>query len=216
MGNGRRNFHKIFASASLGFALACVIVIPCSAHAAATNAASSSKSSSNSSTGSMKREAASAQFARAEELRAALNTKAWDKRTLAEYKRVATSYQRVYLITPHAVEVPDAIIAVAELNSEMGDRFGRTYYQSSVDAYNYLIKEYPTSKYVQDAQLRVAKLQKDQLGDPAAATKTYQEFQKNYPRSPRRREVQEALAELALQKSAETGEAMTARNAPVT
>jgi N-acetylmuramoyl-L-alanine amidase len=222
MGNGRRNFHKIFASASLGFALACAIAIPCPASESSTDSAGSGKSSSSSSkgsassasTGSMKREAASAQFARAEELRAALNAKAWDKRTLADYKRVVTSYQRVYLITPHAMEVPDAILAVAELNSEMGDRFGRTYYQSSVDAYNYLVKEYPTSKYVQDATLRVAKLQKDQLGDPAAATKTYQEFQKNYPRSPRKREVQEALAELALQKSAETGEAMTAKNAP--
>jgi N-acetylmuramoyl-L-alanine amidase len=190
---GRKNLLKAFAGVSLGFALLAVCAIPC----AATSAAA---------TNSMKREAASAQYARAEELRSALNAKAWDKRTLADYKKVVTTYQRVYMITPRAAEVPDAILAVAELNTEMGDRFGRSYYQVAADAYQYLIHEYPGSKYVQDAQLRMAKLQKDQLGDPVAATKSYQDFQKNYPRSPRKREVQEALAELALQRNAGTGD----------
>ena len=36
----------------------------------------------------------------------------------------------------------------------MGDRFGRSYYQTAVDSYQFLIREYPTSKYVQDAMLR--------------------------------------------------------------
>jgi N-acetylmuramoyl-L-alanine amidase len=53
--------------------------------------------------------------------------------------------------------------------------------------------------------LRLAHMQKDQLGDPAAATRSYQEFQKKYPRSTHKREVQEALAELAVMKSAEAG-----------
>ncbi len=56
-----------------------------------------------------------------------------------------------------------------------------------------------------------------QLGDPAAATKTYQDFQKKYPRSAHKREVQEALAELALLRNAETGQldAKTIQPAPV-
>jgi N-acetylmuramoyl-L-alanine amidase len=165
-----------------------------------------------------KREAASAQFARAQEMRGALNEKAPDKRTLADYKRVLTTYQRVYLITPHAMEVPDAMVAVGELNTEMGDRFGRSYYQAAAEAYQFLIREYPTNKFVPDAMLRMAQLQKDQLGDPAAATKTYQDFQKKYPRSAHKREVQEALAELALQRNAEAGQldAKTAQPAPAT
>ena len=190
---GRKHFLRTFAGVSLGFSLTAASAVPRLAAATATN-------------NSMRREAASAQFARAEELRTALNAKPWDKRTLADYKKVVVTYQRVYMITPHAMEVPDAILAVAELNTEMGDRFGLSYYQAAADAYQYLIREYPSSKYIQDAQLRMAKLQKDQLGDPAAATKSYQDFLRNYPRSPRKREVQEALAELALQKSAETGE----------
>jgi hypothetical protein len=73
-----------------------------------------------------RRQAASAQFARAEELQAALNDKAAGKRSLAEYKQVVSSYHRVYLITPHAPEVPESLAAVAGLYVEMGGRFGRS------------------------------------------------------------------------------------------
>ncbi len=105
-----------------------------------------------------KRQAASTQFARAEELRAQLNSKPADKRKLSEYKQVVSSYRRVYLITPHAAEVPDALLAVAELYTEMGDRFGRSYYQLAADSYQFLLHQYPTSHYGQDAMLRVARL----------------------------------------------------------
>ena len=146
----------------------------------------------------VKRQAASAQFARAEDQRAALNDKPANKRSLAEYKQVVSTYRRVYLITPHAPEVPESLVAIAELCVEMGDRFGRSYYQEAADSYRFLIHEYPTSKYGQDAMFKVAELEKDQLGDPKRASKTYDEFLKKYPRSPRRREAQEARAELAL------------------
>ena len=198
MSLGQKNFHKLFAGASLGFALLGWSALPCPAAAATTRS-------------SVKREAAGTQFTKAEEQRAALNARAPEKRTLAEYKQVAASYRRVYLITPHAAEVPDALFAVGELNTEMGNHFGRSYYQAAVDSYGFLIREYPTSKYVQDAMLRAAQLQKAQLGDSAAATKSFQDFQKKFPRSTHKREVQEALAELALMRNAEAGD-LTAKN----
>ena len=194
---GRTNFHKSFASASLGFILLVLVILP---YASATNTT----------TNASKREAATSQFARAEELRAALNAKPAEQRSLAEYRRVVTAYQRVYMITPHSGEVPDALMSVGELNTEMGDHFGRSYYQSAADAYAYLIKEYPASKHVQDAMLRLGKLQKDQLDESAGATKTFQDFEKKYPRSAHKREAQEALAELALLKSTETSDKATA------
>jgi N-acetylmuramoyl-L-alanine amidase len=193
MNRGAKSFHQIFAVVSLCFAFLLAGLVPSPLHAGTT-------------TSSVKREAASSQFARAEELRGLLNSKAPDQRTLSEYKKVVAGYQRVYMITPHAPEVPDALFAVAELNTEMGDRFGRSYFQTAADTYSYLIRDYPSSKHVQDAMLRLADLQKDQLGDLSAATKTYQEFAKKYPRSAHKREVQEDLAELALRRSAETGE----------
>jgi N-acetylmuramoyl-L-alanine amidase len=202
MSLGQKKFHKLFAGASLGFALLGWSAIPRPVAAATTNS-------------SVRREAASTQFVKAEEQRAELNAKAPEKRTLAEYKQVAASYRRVYLITPHATEVPDALFAVGELNAEMGDHFGRSYYQAAVDSYGFLIREYPASKYVQDAMLRVAQLQKAQLGDYAAAMKSFQDFQKKFPRSTHKREVQEALAELTLMRNAETGD-LTAKNSAPT
>jgi N-acetylmuramoyl-L-alanine amidase len=174
-----------------------------------------------STTSAVKREAAGAQFARAEEQRSILNAKPPDKRTLAEYKTVVASYRRVYLITPRASEVVDSLLSVAELYSEMGDRFGRSYYQSAVDSYLFLVHEYPGSKYSQDALLRIGKLQRDQLGDSALATQTYQDFLKKYPHSPRKREAQEELAELALLQHSEAPQPganvpATARNVPAT
>src|SRR5262249_22964077 len=144
----------------------------------------------------VKRQAATSQFARAEEQRAELNSKPSDKRTLADYKQVVSSYRRVTLITSRAPEVPDSLLAVAELYTEMGDRYGRSYYQSAVDSYQFLLREYPGHRFCQEAQLRIAKLERDQLGDTALAKKNYEEFLKRYPRSQKKREAQEALAEL--------------------
>jgi N-acetylmuramoyl-L-alanine amidase len=151
-------------------------------------------------TASVKRQAA-VQFERAEQQREALNVKPVAKRTLADYRQVVTSYRRVYLITPRATEVPDALLAIAQLYSEMGEHFGRNYYQSAVDAYHFLLREYPTSRYGPDAMLACAKIQRDQLGDNSSATQTYQDFLKRYPRSSRKREAQEGVAELALLQS---------------
>src|SRR5215471_863833 len=180
---------RIFASLSLG----CFLTLPC-AFASSANARGSSPDPNP----SVKRQSASAQFARAEDQRTALNAKPGDKRTLAEYKQVVMSYRRVALITPRAPEVPDSLLAVAELYTEMGDRFGRSYYQQAVDSYEFLVREYPSHKNCQDALLRIAKLQRDQLAQAAQAQKTYEEFLKRFPRSQKKREVEESLAELAL------------------
>jgi N-acetylmuramoyl-L-alanine amidase len=148
-------------------------------------------------TATVKRQAG-AQFQRAEQLRATLNLKPLAKRTLGDYRQVVSSYRRVYLITPRANEVPEALIAIAQLYTEMGERFGRNYYQNAADSYRFLLREYPASRHAADAMLVCAKLQRDQLADYAGATQTYKDFLKRFPRSPRKREAQEGVAELAL------------------
>jgi len=192
--------HRAFARVSPVFArtmtssvvLAALVLAPASLRAAEFNADPSA---------TIKRQTAEAQFTRAEEQRAALNAKPSEKRTLAEYRNVVASYKKVYLITPHAADVQDSLLAVGELYTEMGDRFGRVYYQSAVESYQFLLREYPKSKFAPDVLLRMAKLQQNNLGDTTAAMKTYQDFLKRFPRSQRRREVQESLAELSLLQS---------------
>ena len=195
-------FNRSFARVSPVFVVAllaaCVLGL-------APNVAASSSSADP--TAAVRRQSASAQFLRAQEQRSALNNKTPEKRTLEDYKQVVNIYRRVYLITPHAAEVPDALLAVAELYTEMGERFGRSYFQSAVDTYQFLIREYPTSRYCQDAYLRSGKLQKDQLDDLAGASKTYDAFLRKFPRSPHKREAQEARAELALLQNSAPAEA---------
>src|SRR5713226_2766957 len=147
-----------FARSSPFFAALGGVLFLASSALAKTNAEAAS-------TTAVRRQSASAQFARAEEQRAALNSKPTEKRTLADYKQVVTGYRRVAFITPRAPEVPDSLLAAAELYTEMGDRFGRSYYQSAVDSYQFLIREYPKSRYCQEAALRIAHFQKEELGD---------------------------------------------------
>ena len=201
-------FHRSFARVSPVFAA--VLLTACSPVFASnkTVAPNPAPNSSADPVAAVKRQSASTQFLRAQDQRTALNNKAPEKRTLEDYKQVVNTYRRVYLITPHAAEVPDALLAVAELYTEMGERFGRSYFQSAVDTYQFLLREYPTSRHCQDAYLRSGKLQKDQLGDLAGATKTYDAFLKKFPRSPYKREAQEARAELALLQNSSPAEAL--------
>jgi N-acetylmuramoyl-L-alanine amidase len=211
-------FNKAFARVSPVFAVALLAAANFAISPIFAASSSSSSTAAADPAAAVKRQAASSQFARAEDQRSDLNSKPPDKRTLADYKHVVDSYRRVYLITPHANEVPDALLAVAELYTEMGDRFGRSYFQSAVDTYQFLMREYPKSRYCQDAYLRSAKLQKDQLDDVAGAIKTYETFLKKFPRSPHKREAQEARAELALLQNsapAETSKNSLAKSAEV-
>ena len=206
--SGQNFFHKRFARVSPVFLVAALAFsAPQYSDAARSGAqpraAVPRSEDSGTRNSSNRREAASAQFVRAEDLRAQLNSKPPEKRTLSEYKQVVASYRRVYLITPHANEVPDALLAVAELYSEMGDKFGRSYYQLAADSYKFLLHEYPTSHFGQDAMLRLARLQKEQLGDAAGAAQTFEGFLKKYPRSTGKREAQESLAEIALLRNAD-------------
>jgi N-acetylmuramoyl-L-alanine amidase len=195
-------FNRSFARVSPVFAAALLAASSASFAPHATAFSSSADP-----TATVKRQSASAQFVRAQDQRTALNNKTAEKRTLEDYKQVVITFRRVYLITPHAAEVPDALLAVAEIYTEMGERFGRNYFQSAVDTYQFLIREYPTSRYCQDAYLRSGRLQKDQLGDLAGATKTFDAFLKKFPRSPHKREAQEARAELALLQNSAPAEA---------
>src|SRR5262249_31479455 len=135
----RKILHRSFARVSPVF-VSLVFVLLGVALLFGTGSTGAAERSTSATAGS-RQQAASAQYARAEDLRAALNERPNSKRTLAEYKQVVDSYRRVYLITPRAPEVPEALVAVAELYTEMGDRFGRSYYQSAVDSYQFLVHQ---------------------------------------------------------------------------
>ncbi len=144
-----------------------------------------------------RREAAEAQFERAEKARQMLEARSESSRTLKEYRSLVIAYKRVYLITPHATDVSTALNQVAELYSTMGDLFDEKFYQSAIDAYRFLLREYPTSRYREEGLLAIAHIEQDDLHDAALAQKTYQEFLTLHPRSSHADEVHAILDKLS-------------------
>ncbi|MGA7796665.1 MAG: N-acetylmuramoyl-L-alanine amidase [Candidatus Acidiferrales bacterium] len=143
-----------------------------------------------------RRDTANAQFDRAEKAREALEARPESARTLKDYTALVIEYQRVYLITSHASDVPASLNHVAELFRTMGDLFDAKYYQRSIESFQFLMQQYPTSKYREDALLAIAHIEQDDMHDSAVAQKTYQQFLALHPRSSHAAEVRVILDKL--------------------
>jgi N-acetylmuramoyl-L-alanine amidase len=147
-----------------------------------------------------RRATAKAQFERAEKDRSALEGRPAQDRSLDDYQRVVNTYRRVYHITPHAAEVPAALVAVAELYQQMGRQFDEKHFQSAIDVYQFLLHEYPATRYREDALLTIGNIQKDDLDKPEQAQKTFEEFLRLHPGSSRAQDAREALEEISSDK----------------
>ena len=114
-------------------------------------------------------------------------------RSLSAYQQTVAAYHKVYLISFRADEVTPALVAEAELYEEMGRLYDPKYFQSAIDACNFLVKQYPGSSYRGEALLSIARIQKDDLDEPDDAEATYQDYLKRFPRSQKAKQVREAL-----------------------
>ncbi|MFZ0819753.1 MAG: N-acetylmuramoyl-L-alanine amidase [Candidatus Acidiferrales bacterium] len=146
------------------------------------------------------REKAHEQFDKAQKDRAALEVIPDQQRTLAQYQDLVKSYRRVSLLSSSAPDVPFSLLTVGDLYRKMGDRFDPKFYQYAVDTYQYLLHEYPQSRYREDALFSVGQIEKDDLHDSALAKKSFEEFLKLHPKSPRVKDAQASLAEIASPK----------------
>ena len=137
------------------------------------------------------------QFARAVKMRTMLEGYLEKDRALSDYKQTIAAYHKVYLITPQAPEVTPSLVAEAELYREMGRLFGPKYFQSSIHAYLFLLKQYPGSRYRGSALLAIAEIQKDDLNKPDDAEATYKEYLTRFPQSEKAADARAALKEIA-------------------
>ena len=136
-------------------------------------------------------------FARAERMREALNGRPAKQRAHRDYQRVIDSYRRVYFGAPTSSKGDASVVAVAELQVEMGRQFDdNQILQSAVKQYEFLRKEYPGSKYRFDALFTIGEIYKDDLDDPEEAQATFEEFLRRYPRNRLSEEAKQAIAEL--------------------
>jgi N-acetylmuramoyl-L-alanine amidase len=136
-------------------------------------------------------------FARAERMREALNGRPAKQRARRDYQRVIDCYRRVYFGAPTSSKGDASVVAVAELQVEMGRQFDdNQILQSAVKQYEFLRKEYPGSKYRFGALFTIGEIYKDDLDDPEEAQATFEEFLHRYPRNRLSEEAKQAIAEL--------------------
>ncbi len=151
--------------------------------------------------------AARDQFERAVRMRTMLEGYLEKDRSLAEYKQTIAAFHKVYLITTQAEEVTQSLIAEAELYGEMGKLFDQKYYGSSIESYNFLIKQYPGSRYRGQALLAIAQIQKDDLHDVKSAQASYKDYLEQFPHSEKAPDARAALKGIVEGKTKESAPA---------
>jgi N-acetylmuramoyl-L-alanine amidase len=137
------------------------------------------------------------QFARAVRMRTMLEGLLPRDRSVADYKKTIEAYHKVYLISTDAPEVTPSLIAEAELYREMGHYYDRKYFQGSIDMYEFLLTQYPGTRYRAEALFAIAQIQQNELGNLDAAAASYKDFLKRYPDSDRAGDARQALAQIA-------------------
>lgn len=142
------------------------------------------------------------QFERAVKMRTTLEGYLERDRSLDDYRRTVVAYRSVYLITPETEEAPPALVAEAELYEEMGRLYDRKYFQTAIDRYNFLLKQYPDSHLRSSALLAIANIQLNDLHKLDDAQASFREFAKRFPHSDKIAEAQQGLKEVAAQRNA--------------
>jgi N-acetylmuramoyl-L-alanine amidase len=137
------------------------------------------------------------QFTRAVKMRTILEGYLEKDRSLSDYRQTVSAYRKVYLASTQAEEVTPSLVAEGELYEEMGRLFNAKYFQSAIDTYDFLLKQYPDSRYRGEAMLAIAQIQKDDLNKPADAEASYKDYLKKFPHSEKTAEARQALHEIA-------------------
>jgi N-acetylmuramoyl-L-alanine amidase len=143
------------------------------------------------------------QFERAVKMRTMLEGLLEKDRSLGDYQQTALAYRKVYLITPQAPDATTALIAEEELYEEMGRLFDPKFFEDAISRCNFLLKQYPGTRYRAETLFNIGKIQKDDQKKSADAQATFKEFLQRYPRSEKTDDARRALKELAGQRASD-------------
>src|SRR5579862_6546898 len=142
-------------------------------------------------------------FERAVRMRTQLEGYLPRDRSLANYKDTIAAYHKVYLLDPQAEEVTASLIAEAELYREMARQFEPKYFQSAIDMYTFLLKQYPRTQYRSAALFAIAEIQQEDLDQTDLAVATYKDLLKRFPKSDKADAARAALKQISDAKIAE-------------
>jgi N-acetylmuramoyl-L-alanine amidase len=143
------------------------------------------------------RQQALTQFEQAERAREALNGLSPAERTRRDYQHVSDAYRRVYYTAPSSSKADVSVVAVAELLAEAGRKFDdEKSLRSAIGQYEFLLREYPTSRYRFEALFTIGQIYEQDLGDNDQARENFQEFLKRFPHHPLAVNAKAAIAEI--------------------
>lgn len=143
-------------------------------------------SPSNAEAKSARRGRAKAAFERAEKLRAGLDGSSVSFRKVSDYDRVIRAYRQVYAITPASSYADEALLAIAEVHNQLaGDLKKPEYFQKAIEDYQFLLKEYPYSKYNRDALFTIGLIYQNDLGSDEKALKVFEQYLEKYKQGPK-------------------------------
>ena len=107
-----------------------------------------------------KRELAQKYYQQAAAQRLEIETLPDSERERAVYQKVIDAFRQVYLTNPQSSRADDSLVAIAEIYVVMSRRFGPEPYRGkAVEAYKFLIKEYPYSPFCKQAREKLEELE---------------------------------------------------------
>ena len=153
-----------------------------------------------------KRAQAEAYYLQALEARRVLEQTSPELRVARDYQKVIQAFRRVYHTDPAYGNNTLSLMAIGELYQEMGRRWqSARSMASAIQAYEFLLREYPRSKLRLDARLAVARIYRDDLKQPEEALKQYERYVAAHRRStqaPQVKDARQAIAELQTELAA--------------
>jgi N-acetylmuramoyl-L-alanine amidase len=150
------------------------------------------------------------QFEHAVKLRTTLEGTPDNDRSIVDYRQALTAYHKVYLISPQAEEVTPSLIAEAELYDEMGRLFDEKFFQSSIETYQFLLKQYPGSRFRSQAMYAIGEIQKEGLHQPDVAEASLKDYLKHFPKAEHSDEARALLQQIAAGRVKAKEEALAA------
>jgi len=144
-----------------------------------------------------RRQRAEKAYENAQRLRAALNARAENARNKDDYEKLIRAFKLVHFCDPAYGKAPVALSTIGELYSEMGRRYSQDeYHHSAIQAYQYLIAQYPGATLSRDALYTIAEIYRSDLDDTQEARKAYEDVAKQFPRTAQAKAAREKIAQI--------------------
>ena len=151
-------------------------------------------------------------FQRATKAHEALNKKPAEKRSQSDYERVIRAFRRVYHAAPTYQNNAKSLTVMGETYEEMARQFGSDkYFRSALGAYEYLLREYPHSRYRYNALLSIGRIYREELEQPEEALQQFELYLKKHPRHRLAQQARKAASEIKEEIAARKRAASEAR-----